>query len=191
MNDRFNVRSIVNESYNELLDNPLTTRVKLCIVDEAGAYCFIVASVADFKGKQLPHEKNFSKMNCCLIDLNNKSRLMHSFSYIVNNDSRFEINAQFVKQPHTESTFLLFKLTSCINDFDPYCKKSLDWSEFETAVKIFGPIKSNLTRIDTFDEFKFFGESLRLVKEILLSKNSYNNSYAKSKRSLSLLNIKA
>jgi hypothetical protein len=164
LSDRFNVRSIVNESYNELLDNPLTIHVKVCVIDEAATYCFIATSVTDFKGKQLPHEKNFAKLNCCIIDLINKSRLMHSFSYIVKNDSRFEINAQFIKQPQTESTFLLFKLTSCINDFDPYCKKGLDWSEFETLIKIFGPIKSNLTRIETFDEFKFFGECLRLVK---------------------------
>ena len=161
LNERFNVRSIVNESYNEILDDPLTIRIKLCVMDETGTYCFITTSVAEFKGKQLPHEKNFSKINCCLIDLNNNNRLMYSFSYIAKNDSRFEINAQFVKQPHTNSVFLLFKLTSCINDFDPYCKKGLDWSEFETVVKMFGPIKSNLTRIETFDEFKFLGECLR------------------------------
>jgi hypothetical protein len=157
LNNRFNVKSIITDSYNQILDNPLKTQIKSCSLDETGMYCFIVTCVQDFKGKQM-QEKNFSKINCALIDLTNHNRVMLSFSYITKNGSRFEIKVKFLR--YETNTYLLVKLTSCLNDFDPYCKQGLNWSEFETNCKLYGPIRSNLTRIETYDEFKLIGECL-------------------------------
>lgn len=51
LNDKFSVKSIINDSYNGL-DNPLQTIIKLCAMDDTGTYCFILTEVTEFKGKQ-------------------------------------------------------------------------------------------------------------------------------------------
>ena len=57
-------------------------------------------------------------------------------------------------------TYLILKVISCINDFDPYCTKPLDWIEIETNVKLYEISNQNPNKQNLFTEFKMFGEAL-------------------------------
>ena len=73
--------------------------------------------------------------------------------------SRFNIEATFLNKS-TDETFLVLKIVSCINDIDPFNLKQLDWTDFETTVKVFGPINMRSLNLPLYDEFKIFGEGL-------------------------------
>ena len=152
------VNSILKCYDDEKFDNPLTTRINLMVLEEHGKYCFVVYDIEDFYGKN-PEEKDFIKKSCFLINLTDNNRVVEKFSYVVRKVSRFQIEAKFINR-NVRETFLLVKLVSCINDLDPYNVKALDWTDFETSVKVFGPITGQSLNLPLFDEFKIMGEAL-------------------------------
>lgn len=83
-------------SYDVDIDNPLTTSVKLCVMDQNGRFCFILNEIEDFAGKRYPMENNFVKNNCTVIDLMQNNQIVEKFSYVVRKHSRFEIQADFI-----------------------------------------------------------------------------------------------
>lgn len=87
-------------SYDPDIDDPLTTHIKLCTMDENGRFCFIKNEIHDFAGKQLPSENDFVKINCTVLDLMQDSQVIEQFTYIVRKDSRFEIQAKFFSKNH-------------------------------------------------------------------------------------------
>lgn len=62
----------------------------------------------------------------------------------------------------------MLKIVSCINDFDPYCTKPLDWTEFETNVKLYEIPNQNPSTLNLVTEFKMFGEAL--TSDVILTK---------------------
>lgn len=62
------------------------------------------------------------------------------------------------------------KVISCINDLDPYYTGDLDWSEFETNVKVFKLTTEIPCKLNIFTEFKMFGECLN--NGIIFTKNN-------------------
>ncbi|CAF0731081.1 unnamed protein product [Brachionus calyciflorus] len=160
--NNFHSKSIVKTCFDEKSDNSFTSVIKLVCLDENGKFCFIVSDIDDFNGKKIPEEKDFYKKICSIIDLSNDNRIIDEFSYIIRKNFRFEINAKFIhkKTSNLDEVYLIVKQVSCLNDFDPFCTTELDWTEFETCVKILGPINSHISKIQVFDEFKPCGESL-------------------------------
>ena len=159
LNDSFQVRSSIKSCYEPDMDNPLSATVNCCHLDDNGRFCFIVSDIDEFGGKRQPIEANFVKKNCVLLNLAQNNKIIERFSYIVRKNSRFEINAHFFNK-NKDEVFLLVKLTSCINDFDPYTCNNLHWSDFETSVKVFGPLVATSSHLELLDEFKMFGECL-------------------------------
>lgn len=164
LKDKFSIKSVVCSYYDEKIDNPLSAKIDSIQVDESGRFCFLVIDMDEFYGKRIPEDLGFIKKVGSLIDLNNETIIMEKFSYIVRKNSRFQIQAKFLTKAPGE-IYLLLQITSCINDFDPYLENELDWAEFETNVKFFGPIKYKRDDVESerlvlFDEFKLFGELL-------------------------------
>jgi hypothetical protein len=97
----FNVtKSIVKNTYDTNIDNPLSIHVESCTIDPNGRYCFILNSINDFAGRNLPTEAYFVKKNCSIIDLTQNNRLIEKFTYIVRRNSRFQMQASFVLKSH-------------------------------------------------------------------------------------------
>lgn len=166
----FNAKNSLR-SYDPEIDDPLTTHIKLCTLDESGRFCFIKNEINDFSGKQLPSENDFVKINCTVLDLMQDSHVIEQFTYIIRKDSRFEIQAKFFsKKSNPRSTYLMLKIVSCINDFDPYCTKPLDWTEFETNIKLYEISNQNPQSLNLVTEFKMFGEAL--TSDVILTKSN-------------------
>jgi len=55
------------------------------------------------------------------------------------------------------TTFIL-KTTSCLSDFDPFDNRALDWTEFESNVRVYAI--GGQARFTLLSEFKMFGEAL-------------------------------
>jgi len=152
------VGSIIKSYDSERLDNPLTTRINSITIEKYGKFCFIVYDIEDFYGKN-PEEKDFIKKSCFLINLEDNNRVVEKFSYIVRQVSRFKIEAKFLNKSAQE-IFLVLKIVSCINDIDPFNAKELDWVDFETSIKVFGPFNIKSLNLKLYDEFKMCGEAL-------------------------------
>ena len=58
----------------------MQTIIKLCAMDDTGTYCFILTEVTEFKGKQLPNEKDF-----CIILIETKQNSGHWTALMKNN----------------------------------------------------------------------------------------------------------
>ena len=84
--------------------------------------------------------------------------------------SRFTIQANFLNNS-VKDLFLVLKIVSCINDIDPYNVKELDWTDFETSIKVFGPFNTKSLSLSLYDEFKMFGEALN--ESICLTGDNY------------------
>ena len=168
----FHSNSIVKTCYFEKNDNPSSSQIKHACLDDNGKFCFLVTDVEDFKGKIYPEEENFYKKICSIIDLGNENRVIDEFSYVARKQSRLEINGKFItkKNESMEEIYLIIKQVSCINDFDAFSCGNLDWTEFETNIKIYGPINSHILKIEIFDEFKLNGNPLE--SNICINKNA-------------------
>ena len=90
----FNIKNNLR-SYDPEIDDPLTTHIKLCVLDDNGRFCFIENEINHFSGKQLPSENDSVKINCTILDLMQDCKVIDQFSYIARKDSRFEIQAKF------------------------------------------------------------------------------------------------
>lgn len=158
----FHSKSVVKACYYEKNDNPFTSQIKLANLDDNGKFCFLVVDVDDFNGKKYPEEEGFYKKICSIIDLGNENRVVDEFSYVARKNSRLEIKAKFItkKTGSMEEVYLVIKQVSCLNDFDAFSGQNLDWTEFETCVKIMGPVNSHVSKVELFDEFKLNGDSL-------------------------------
>lgn len=158
------VQSILKCYDEEGLDNPLTTSIRSITIDDFGRFGFIIYDIEDFQGKRLPDDKDFLKKACSLIDLSSDNhRVIEKFSYIIRKNSRFEIQSKFINKKSdsgSQEVYLLIKIINCINDFDPFAEKSLDWTDFETTIKLFGPIYTQSVTLELYDEFKMHGECL-------------------------------
>ena len=146
-----------------------SAHIKQLTVDASGRYAFVVCEMSRFGGQRLPAERHFVKQVCSLIDVSNSSqhRLVDKYSYIVRAQSRFHIAAAFVTNVHDSrrpnNVYLLTRVTTdALHDFDPECERALDWSEFETSVRVYGPIiPSDVDQhLPLHDEFKMLGEPL-------------------------------
>lgn len=168
----FHSNSIVKTCYFEKKDNPSTSQIKHACLDDNGKFCFLVADVEDFKGKIYPEEEGFYKKICSIIDLGNDNRVIDEFSYVARKKSRLQITGKFIakKKESIEEIYLVIKQVSCVNDFDAFSNGILDWTEFETNIKIYGPINSYVLSIDIFDEFKLNGDSLE--SNMCINKNA-------------------
>lgn len=165
----FTVKSLLNNNYNERIDNPLSARIKSISCDDRARYFFIVTDIDEFSGKRIPEESDFLKRVGCLIDIKYTSVILEKFSYIIRKQSRFDLQAKFINKSSQE-IYLLLQISSCIDDFDPYSNpSSYDWTDFETNIKIYGPLNSNLTELPLFNEFKLIGEPLK--KSISVTKD--------------------
>jgi hypothetical protein len=159
------VRSVLNSYYDEKLDDPLTSQIKSVSLDETGRFCFVVLDTENFVGKQVQEEMLFVKRVGSLIDLHNERVTIEKFTYIVRKNSRFEIKTKFLNRSKTD-VFLIMQITSCINDFDPFSDNHYDWTDFETNVRIYGPIRNpkhganKSESLPLYDEFKPVGEPL-------------------------------
>ncbi len=145
-----------------VMDNLLTSSIKQITMDDFGRFCFVISDIEEFFGKRLPDEKDFLKRMCTLIDLNDSNRIIEKISFVIKKNSRFQISSKFIRRKvnaNEEETYLLIKQVSCINDFDPYCALPLDWTEFETSMKLYGPISAK-SGLKLYDEFKLEGEML-------------------------------
>ncbi|RNA28355.1 NACHT and WD repeat domain-containing 2-like [Brachionus plicatilis] len=158
----FYSKSVVKTCYFEKNDNPFTSQIKLACLDDNGKFCFMVTDVQDFNGKKYPEEEGFYKKICSIIDLGNENRVIDEFSYVARKNSRLEINGKFLakKNGTIDETYLIIRQVSGLNDFDAYSSQNLDWTEFETCIKIMGPINSHVSKVELFDEFKLNGDSL-------------------------------
>ena len=92
---RFKVKSNIR-TYDLDMDNPLSTSIRLCRMDQNGRFCFIVNEIEDFAGKQIPAENDFVKINCAVLDLAQNNKIIEQYSYVVRKRSRFEIDAEFL-----------------------------------------------------------------------------------------------
>ena len=154
------VSSSLKSCTNEELDNPLTCKLKSISLDDDGKFCFLVCDIDEFVGKRYPEEADFCKRLCNLIDLTGAAhRIVHQFSFIIKKNSRFELDSQFLNKTNGEC-YLILKTVSCLNDFDSFYSNQLDWTDFETTIKIYGPIESLSNSVDLYDEFKMTGECL-------------------------------
>ncbi len=144
----------------EKCDNIITSIVKSIVMCDRARFCFIQIEIDDFFGKRMPDEKDFIKRVCCLIDLMNHNEIIEKLTFVIKKMSRFEIDAKFMYKD-VKSCYLLVKQVSCVNDFDPFNESKLDWTEFETQFKIYGPIlDSSKPILNLYDEFKIDGELL-------------------------------
>ncbi len=156
-----------------------SAHIKQLTVDTSGRFAFVVCEISRFGGQRLPAERHFVKQVCSLVDLSCQPHcVIDKYSYIVRTGSRFQIAATFVNDPHDrrQPVYLLTRITSCLHDFDPESEHTPDWSDFETNVRVYGPIdsscltaRSNVLVINDeaipqhlplHDEFKMFGEPL-------------------------------
>ena len=161
LKDKFSVKTVLSAYYNEQIDNPLSAQIESVHLDEAGRFCLIILNLEEFQGKRLPEDANFIKKVATLVTLNEDALIIEKFSYIVQKNSRFEIQAEFLTK-NVDEVYLVLQITSCLNDFDPFCS-SYDWTDFETVVKLYGPIIPRTdelvpVKLPLFDEFKLFGE---------------------------------
>jgi hypothetical protein len=162
------VHSTISCGVDDVLDNSLKSVVKHLCIDPSGIFCFVICDVEDFVGKHLPDEADFVKRVCSLIYLPDDYRPVEKFSYLVKKNSRFEIKPRFVNKTSNE-IYLILRIVSCINDFDPYSVEVLDWTTFETQVKVYGPLNPNAMPL--FDEFKLNGECLE--ENVCVNKQFY------------------
>jgi hypothetical protein len=168
-------------SMGEKSDNSLTSCIRFVALDAHGRFCFLVNDVEDFVGKRLPDEQDFVKRICSVIDLTDGNRVVEKMSFVIKKNSRFDIHARFVQRKRnfkeisnsddvdSEETYLLVKQVSCINDFDPFSALTFDWTEFETIVKVFGPVRAD-AELKLYDEFKLEGEMLGEY-DVMVNKN--------------------
>jgi hypothetical protein len=179
LEDGFTLKSLLKTHYNEEKDDPLTITVKLIVSDDNLSYICIVYDVEDFVGKNNDHESDFIKRVCSIINTNSEEyKVIETFSYLIKNESRFEIKAQFFTKStgNVKETFLLIHTISCINDFDAFNKLPLDWTDFETNVQVYGPFKEIARRgitekLTLFDEFQIKGECLQ--EDFIITKDYY------------------
>ncbi len=168
------VCSVLNSYYDETRDDVLTSHVDSVTVDDTGRFCFVVLETENFAGKRMQEEDmNFVKKCGSLVDMHNQVATMEKFTYIVRKNSRFEIKAKFVNKTKID-VFLVIQITSCINDFDPFSGNEYDWTDFETSVRIYGPIQYKRDvveseRLPLFDEFKPCGEPM--TNDVCLTKD--------------------
>ncbi len=163
LKDKFSTKTVLSAYYNEQIDNPLTAQIESVCVDDAAQFCLIILNLDEFQGKRIPEDDDFIKKVATLITLNEDALIIEKFSYIIRKKSRFELKAQFVTK-NLDEVYLVLQTTSCLTDFDPFYS-SYDWSDFETTIKIYGPIKARVPdklpeKLMLFDEFKLFGELL-------------------------------
>lgn len=151
-------QSLISSSYlAEKMDNMLTSQIKLIAMDDIGRYCFMVNDFDEFDGKKLPEEANFVKRICSLIDLSDQNRVIERISFVIKKNGRFEVDARFFTVPASKKTYLLIKQVSCINDLDPFSKSNLDWTDFETVMKLY---ECTPFKLILYDEFKLDGEMM-------------------------------
>ena len=163
LKDKFATKTVLSAYYNEQIDNPLTAQIESVFIDQAAQFCLLILNLEEFQGKRIPEDDNFIKKVATLITLNEDALIIEKFSYIVRKNSRFELKAQFITKSIDE-VYLLLQTTSCLSDFDPFYS-GYDWSEFETSIKVYGPIKARTPettpeKLPLFDEFRIFGELL-------------------------------
>lgn len=157
LNQNLSAKALLRANPDDLVNDFSSSRIKQAAIDETGRYCYLENDLDDFEGKILPDEKDFIKKQCLIIDLKNENRTIESFTYIVRKKSAFRIFVKFLSK--NGETYLLLKLVSCLRDFDPY-SLNLDWTEFETVLKTYGPIEANINGLQLFNELKLVGESL-------------------------------
>ena len=158
LRDGFNTEFSLMSHYEKSSDEPLTVRALLCRMDSRGLFAFILSEVEQFAGKKLPEEKDFTKRVCSILNLKNDgASLIDQISFIARGNSRFEIEAEFLEKSDG-NVFLLLKITSCINDFDPFYQDSFDWTEFETTLKVIGPLSVHSAQL--LADHSFVGQGL-------------------------------
>lgn len=140
-------------------------------LDASGRFGFFEYNIDEFDKKLIPGEDVFLKKKCLIIDLTSTTHqiIIDSFVYIIRKSpSSFRIRHKFIVNQN--QTYLVIKVSCCLKDFDCTCScggvDGLDWCEFETSLKIYGPLEQQALLFSgsgvqrQVDEIKLSGESI-------------------------------